>query len=494
MKKRIAKFITWTLVALCACAFAACSGKTAGMLSTKPNEGISAGVSESVTSYADTAYYEMERPADVKFAFETKKIQKISFKYNTLSGDDWSYKNDTVTVKKKVFADESAGDKRLRVFVDNQYVEITVRVVSKVVRTVDDFNSIRDNLNGAYVLGNDIDFANQSFWPIGKPVTFTSISYDSEGKPTYNYAAKAFEGVFDGMGHAIKNVTINARDRAEGEDGYGQGPSLSDAAGNGRNYSNGIFMSTSTNAKILNTDFQNITLNTQGLSGAVVGVNGGLIKNCRVSAQLSHSGYFEHSAGIAGINSGGDGAGRIENCIVVYSSSGGSRGIADWNSGVIRNCYAAVVDDYVLSPWYDSETKQEKDVDYNGWLTAYELNKNEEGWEEKLAHSFYNTQNLAIALGNHTLVALPGALDTNNITRYTYEANGDTALVPPGQENAGSPAFTATFYPGGTITNSLIVRKEFLLDPANFTAANGWDTEVWNFAYGSFPTLKLQSK
>ncbi|MDE6397869.1 MAG: right-handed parallel beta-helix repeat-containing protein [Clostridiales bacterium] len=435
MKKSLAKTVSLLLAAMLACGLAACS-KGGTTLSKNANEGISAGVSERVSAYAHTAYYELERPADVKFAFEADEIQKLSFKYKVLSGDDWSHKNDVITVKKKVFEGETAGDKRLRVFVDSQYVEITVRVVTKVIRTVNDFNSIRDNMNGAYVLGNDIDFANQMFWPIGKPLT-------------ENESTKTFEGVFDGMGYAIRNVTINALDRAPGEDEYGQGPSLGPAADNGRNYNNGIFMTTSANAKIINTSFENITVNCQGLGGAVAGSNGGLIRNCRVTCTLSHQGYAERSAGIAGINAGGDSAGKIENCIVVYASpGGGSRGIADWNSGTIRNCYAAVADDYVLHVGYDSVTKKVPDgFDYDDFFTQENFND--------------------YGFGNFTLPAFPGSASW---------VNGE--LV---------------YYKGGDIINSDIVRKEYLLDPANFSEKDGWDTTVWNFTYGAFPSLQLQS-
>ncbi|MCI8458831.1 MAG: right-handed parallel beta-helix repeat-containing protein [Clostridia bacterium] len=435
MKKILAKSVTVLMAALLACGLAACS-KSTGTLSSKPNEGISAGTSEAVASYAHTAYYELERPADVKISFETNKIQKLSFKYKVLGDDDWSYKNDVITVKKKVFADETAGDKRLRVFVDNAYTEITVRVVTKVVKTPEDFDSIRNNLNGVYVLGNDIDFGNRMFWPIGK-----SVSESGNTKP--------FEGVFDGMGYAVKNVTVQALDYATGEDGQGQGPSLGSVEGNGRNYNNGIFMTTSSNAKIINTDFVNITVNCQGLGGAVAGSNGGLIKNCRVTCTLSHKGYAEHSAGIAGINAGGDSAGRIENCIVVYTATGGgSRGIADWNSGTIRNCYAAVADDYVLHVAYDPDTqKVPADFDYDEFFT-------QDNFE-------------AYGFGNYTLPAFPGAVSW---------VDGKLA-----------------YYKSGDIIRSDVVRKEFLLDPANFSAADGWDEKVWNFSLGAYPSLRPQS-
>lgn len=97
---------------------------------------------------------------------------------------------------------------------------------------------------------------------------------------------------------------------------------------------------------------------------------------------------------------------------------------------------------------YDSETgKIAADFDYDDFITQ----------ENFLTYGF----------GWYTTPALPGAASW---------VNG-----------------VLTYYKGGDIVNSDVVRKEFLLNPANFSEANGWDTSVWNFTYGAYPTLKIQS-
>lgn len=478
MKKGI-KTIIAVAVAICSLsAFAGCANGD-GTITTRPNVGVEQGVDESVGEYSSVAYYELERPSNVKIKFEADGVQKVSFKYRVLGTKEYSFKNDTLTVNKSVFENETAGDKRLRVFVGNKYTEITLRVVSKVIYNADDFNSIRSNLNGVYVLGADIDFGNQPFFPIGKPVT----DKDATGN---------FEGIFDGMGYSLKNITIQARDYSEGEDGNEQGPSLGNQQGNGRNYNNGIFMSTGGSAQIINTNFVNITVNGQGLAGAVVGANGGLVKNCKVTCALSHGGYYEKSAGVAGVNGSGDAAGRIENCLVVYSSNGGSRGIADWNNGIIKNCYAAVADDYVLHLGYDHETgKVPADFDYDDYINerldyyeknpAYTVNQNNNGKyklegdkyveADKNADGGYTggydrTAGFEIFFGNFTVPAFPGAMDTGN----------------------------GVFYKAGDIINSDVVRKEYMLNPENFPEEDGWDREIWTFVYGAYPSLKIQSR
>ena len=147
MKKTGKILLTGLLAACTAFSLAACGG-TGDMLSEGANQGIEQGVSESVHDYDSVAMYSMTDKEDVKIHLETDEIQKVSFMFRVLDKGDYSFRNDTLTVKSEVFENQSAGDKKLRVFVDNMYFDITVRLVSKVIYTVEDFNAIRYDLNG----------------------------------------------------------------------------------------------------------------------------------------------------------------------------------------------------------------------------------------------------------------------------------------------------------------------------------------------------------
>lgn len=442
--KKFAKLSVFVLSALFAVAFAGCGSST---ITSTPNQGVEQGVAESVGDYSKMVYYETDNPTDVKVSVDTDDIQKVSFKYRTLGNKEYSFKNGTLTVEKSVFENETAGDKRLRIFVGDKFFEVIVRVVSKVIYTVQDFNSIRTNLNGTYVLGADIDFGGAEFRPIGKPLSEPK----KEGEDP---DIGVFEGTFDGMGHSIMNMKINAWDRADGEDRVNQGPSLGSAEDNSLNASNGIFMSTGGSAQISNTCFLNITIEGRWLFGAVVGSNGGLVKNCYVTTKLITHGdnYANRAGGIVGINGSGDSAGRIENCICIYEQGDGAtvRGIADWNNGIIKNCYAAIKDSYVFHLGYDHELGKVPDsFDYDDFVT-------QDNWRD--------------CLGWNNLPAFPGALAWDNEKQ------------------------THIYYKGGDIINSDIVRKEYLCNPDNFKEENGWDRSVWSFVYGGYPTLKIQSR
>jgi hypothetical protein len=63
-----------------------------------------------------------------------------------------------------------------------------------VIQTLDQLQRVNTNLNGLYVLGNDIDGINRSF---------QSIASGTD-------PSKQFNGIFDGFGHTISRVKIQA--------------------------------------------------------------------------------------------------------------------------------------------------------------------------------------------------------------------------------------------------------------------------------------------
>lgn len=76
------------------------------------------------------------------------------------------------------------------------------------IYTVEDLLSINDNLDGDYVLMNDIDLSSISNWkPIGDSITYL---YDKmQTGFTEKEGSRYFTGTFDGNGHTIKNLKIS---------------------------------------------------------------------------------------------------------------------------------------------------------------------------------------------------------------------------------------------------------------------------------------------
>lgn len=81
-----------------------------------------------------------------------------------------------------------------------EFKTLTSEVI--VINTVEEFNDMIDNKNGNYQLGQDIDFAGVEF-----------ISQ-------FNTSSKAFGGVFDGDGFALKNINFDRISMYTGVFGY----------------------------------------------------------------------------------------------------------------------------------------------------------------------------------------------------------------------------------------------------------------------------------
>lgn len=149
------------------------------------------------------------------------------------------------------------------------------------IRTSEDLYNIRNNLNGAYVLLNDIDLSEYENWePIG-----TSESF-------------AFAGVFDGNGHTISNMQQSLQDVQE-ENCLGLF---------GCNIGNIYNLNTKTDIEISSEK-----LYARIYCGGIVGYNLGKVKNCKVNGTiLLYKVAWTSDINIGGIV--GRNLGSISNC------------------------------------------------------------------------------------------------------------------------------------------------------------------------------------
>ncbi len=166
------------------------------------------------------------------------------------------------------------------------------------IYTADEFNAVRNDLAGYYVLMADIDLSGYGNWvPIG------------------DYTNR-FTGTLDGNGHIINNLTINGT----------------------ANYQ-GLFGCIGAGGTVMNLGVSGSVIGHYSIGG-LVGYNEGTIENCYTSGSIYGTGGSSAAGGLAGYNNGG----AITNC---YSSSdvdytffdvriGGLVGI---NTGSVISCY-----------------------------------------------------------------------------------------------------------------------------------------------------------
>lgn len=176
------------------------------------------------------------------------------------------------------------------------------------ISTAEDLRAINGNLDGDYVLDGDIDLTDYlgggSWTPIG-----------TENVP--------FTGTFDGNGHSITGLYINASDS---------------------NYQ-GLFGYVGPDGTVKNLTVSGSVSGSSYIGGVVGRNNGGTIENCHNTVAVSGSGYV---GGVVGINLGG----TVENCyntgtVSSENSNADIGGVVGYLAedkyikGIVKNCYNA---------------------------------------------------------------------------------------------------------------------------------------------------------
>ena len=177
-----------------------------------------------------------------------------------------------------------------------------------IVQDAADLNAVRNNLSASYLLAGDIDLAGYD-------------AGDGGGWLPIGDQTNRFTGLFDGGGHAIKNIAINRTAI--------QTVGLFGAIGIG-----GAIQNLGLVGGSIQGDYS-----VGGLAGTVY--SGGAITNCHNTAAITgnnSTGIGYGAGGIAGYNEG-----TITNCYNTGAISGGDPigGVVGWNnfSGAISSVY-----------------------------------------------------------------------------------------------------------------------------------------------------------
>ena len=192
------------------------------------------------------------------------------------------------------------------------------------VYTILDLYNIRYNLNGNYILMNDIDLtaatAEGGDWDFGGRGWNPIGSYDI-------YSNGAFTGIFDGNGHSIIGMRVNYNS-SNYPDGMGSDAYVGLFANN-----EGIIR----NLHMESVNIQNAYANATLRGGAIAGTSAGTIQDCNVTGIINLTSYGDQVGGVVGRNYGG----IIERCYNAAAVSGQTDvgGIVGIGSGTIKNCY-----------------------------------------------------------------------------------------------------------------------------------------------------------
>lgn len=290
------------------------------------------------------------------------------------------------------------------------------------------------------VLMNDIDMAIiTDYVPIGGT---TGLYYSAEGED------KGYQGVFDGGGHVIRNLSVKGSDTDE------------------RTY--GVFGTLSGTVKQLGVENFTFTLgNKDCRAGGIAGqmLANGLIEDCYVaSSTVAASGKV--AGGIAGCNY----AGTIKNChsyqtTVTASRSGGivgdnrGDGGADDRKGEILNCYTdsgAVENSQRTGTVISSEAGVKAEAFASGRI-GFLLDGGRGLWKQEKKYPAFSGE--AIAVDEYAVTdALISAKITWTDMEFTYAGGWDPETHAYGNEGGGSWQVADG---GGTVTVENVGEQSF---------------------------------
>ena len=232
------------------------------------------------------------------------------------------------------------------------------------IASAEDLLSMNQNLTGHYILTTDIDLSSYENWPmIG---TYVMDPNSPEGEDPI--PEMAFTGVFDGNGHTISNVTIDAS--ADMEKMFGIG--FFACVGRGGIVKNVVFQDINVKGMMLvggvvgyafectvdNVDLKatgrNKVESTMVMSGGIIG---GLTCSKCVNCDVENTDVIAAPGGNSGILGGGFSKPVLENCTVQNSTlSGNMAGVpafgmdsGNWLGG-LTGCIN--LDDYDVNEWY----------------------------------------------------------------------------------------------------------------------------------------------
>ena len=311
-----------------------------------------------------------------------------------------------------------------------------------LIKTAQDLDNIRNDLDGKYILMNDIDLSSYSNWdPIGE------VSADGS-------LVTGFTGILDGNGYAISNLKVNIPENENRTGG------LFVAIGDSVNNIN--------IGEVKNLGLENVDITSSNMAGigSLAYANSGNITNCYVTGVVRGKGYF-FTGGLVGASTGG----TISNCysaanIETSNNSFYTGGIVGGlTNGIITNSYST------------GEIKQAGNMSCAGGVVGVS-----EG--NCTLSNCYTTAEIILQNGSRG-GGLIGILsgDTSNMNIINNIWNTETT------------GLTNTTIDGDSISQIIIpnnkgLTTEEMQDPANWA---GWDTDVWDFSTYP-PKLKWETQ
>jgi len=273
------------------------------------------------------------------------------------------------------------------------------------IRDWHDLHAVRDNLSGSYVLMNDLNATTAGYVELASPTANQSKGWAPIGIYQSDGSFDPFTGTFDGQGYEIRDLFINRPD----EDGV-------------------------------------------GLFGAVVGDEGGVIKN--VGVVNAHVTGYTGVGGLVGLNSGNVSNSYCTGNVTADLYVGGLMGL---NVGIVSNSYssASVTGNWSVGGLVGHNMEGTVSNSYSsGSVTGDNLVGGLVGWNEKGTVS--NSYSSASMTGQRGVGGLVGGNDGGTV-RNSYSSSsvtGDGGVGGLVGHNWNWDAVVGSCYSSGSVTGN----------------------------------------
>ncbi len=169
-----------------------------------------------------------------------------------------------VITEEGVLTGKTTGSVTVELTIDGETTDSAIFYVADVISTAAQFNDIRNNPDGVYILASNIDLSGYTQWePIGS-ASLISGNFDY---------TEAFSGILEGDGYTVSGLNLNLASQ-----------SCSSL------FTVGLLGSLSGEGKIFNLNLSDVTISGEAATtdyvGGIVGLNAGNVENCRVSGEV----------------------------------------------------------------------------------------------------------------------------------------------------------------------------------------------------------------
>lgn len=417
-------------------------------------------------------YFQAKEEKNVSVQIEIKgNITSISCGRSKAKEGEYAYKDGVLTLSGSFLKEISAGEKDIRIATSSGNLTLSALCADKIITTAEEFQNINDNLDGTYVLGNDIDLSSiDNFEPLGR--------YVSEEDTSNHY----FHGILEGNGHTVKNAKVYwSDDVGSNLNVYNNsGTTFKDAAHkNGDNI--GLFQIIGSAGEVRNVNFSNIKVRGRTIVGVIAGNLAGTVYNCTIDSECKAemgTHFYDDDCNMGGAFGIVGGSGNVYNVVSSVSSlTLGGRGAGNDDLGV----------------YIDYDDKYKTEDGGNGW--DHQTGNPDCNWWKFCGVDKGDGQvmdsNGAPSNGEYAFVGKCWGKVSNCVAKaFNYAPmNGASRAIYFGQTHIGKNKPTSGEDNMGALENCKLLSDEQMKDPSQYET---FPQEAWNFEQGKLPSLKNQ--